>query len=189
MQTNILWTGIEYHSLENCVLTKTNEGVGVNSVIIGGYDNKIYQVEYLIKTNRHWETILLEVKTRFSDKKDAVRYHSDGKGNWKRDGMPANEFKDCTDVDISLTPFTNSLPINRLQWEINKPQQIKVLFVDILSQEVRFVQQQYTKLSNTEFKFENVPNDFEAVIIVDELGLVVNYPELFSRADMRESNY
>ena len=32
-----------------------------------------------------------------------------------------------------------------------------------------------------EYKFENVPNDFEAIITVDEWGLVVNYPELFVR--------
>src|SRR5688500_12177439 len=128
MQTNVLWTGIEYHSLENCVVTKTDAGINVNSIIIGGYDDKIYHVEYSIKTNRHWETVLLEFKTQFSDRKDAFRYESDGKGNWKKDGMTVDKFKGCLDVDISLTPFTNSLPINRLQWEVNKPEQIKVLF-------------------------------------------------------------
>ncbi len=92
-----------------------------------------------------------------------------------------NEFKGCIDIDISLTPFTNSLPINRLQWRLNKPQQIKVLFLDILSQEILAVQQRYTKLSETEYKFENVPNDFEAIINVDDSGMVVNYPELFVR--------
>ena len=181
MRTNILWTGIAYHSLENCVLTKSYEDIEVDSVIVGAHDDKIYRVDYSIKTNRNWECIFFEVKTQLSDKKEAFNYHSDGRGNWTKNGEGVLEFKGCIDIDISLTPFTNSLPINRLQWELNKPQQIKVLFLDILSQEIIPVQQRYTKLSNTKFKFENVPNDFEAIITVDASGIVVNYPGLFVR--------
>ena len=183
METTLLWTGIAYHSLENCVLTYKDESIEVNSVIVGAHESKIYRIDYSIKTNRNWESIFFEVKTQLSDKKAAFNYHSDGRGNWTKNGVPVNEFKGCIDIDISLTPFTNSLPINRIQWELNKPQQIKVLFLDILSQEIIPVQQRYTKLSNTEYKFENVPNDFEAIITVDESGIVVNYPELFVRTE------
>jgi len=185
MQTNILWAGTAYHSLENCVLTHNDEGIDVNSVIVGAHDDKIYKVDYSMKTNLNWECIFFEVTTQLSDKKEAINYHSDGRGNWTKNGVPLNEFKGCIDIDISLTPFTNSLPINRLQWELNNPQQINVLFLDILSQEILAVQQRYTKLSNTEYKFENVPNDFEAVITVDEYGMVVNYPDLFMRRRKR----
>ena len=188
-QTNILWTGIEYHSLENLVLTKTEQGVEATSVIVGSYDDKIYRVDYLTKTNENWETIFFELRTQVSDKRDVVSYHSDGKGKWTKDGRPLNEFNGCIDIDISLTPFTNALPINRLQWKINQPQQIKVLFVDILNHQILSVKQCYTKLSETEYKFENVPNDFEAVITVDEMGLVANYPELFVRAKRCDCDY
>jgi hypothetical protein len=179
MQTNILWTGLAYHSLENCVLTNREENVEVNSVIVGAHDDKIYRIDYSIKTNHNWECIFFEVKIQLSGKKETISFHSDGRGNWTKNGVPANEFKGCIDLDISLTPFTNSLPINRLSWEPNRPQQVDVLFVDILSKQVSPVKQRYTKLSKTEYKFENVPNDFEAIITVDESGLVVNYPDLF----------
>jgi len=162
-------------------LTKSDEDIEVDSVIVGAHDDKIYRVDYSIKTNRNWECIFFEATTQLSDKKEVINYHSDGRGNWTKNGAPVNEFKGCIDIDISLTPFTNSLPINRLQWELNKPQQITVLFLDILSQEIMPTQQCYTKLSNTKFKFENVPNDFEAIITVDASGMVVNYPDLFVR--------
>ena len=183
MQTNILWTGIAYHSREHCVLTNNDESIDVSSVIVGAHDDKIYRVDYSIKTNRNWECIFFELTIQLSDKKEIINYHSDGRGNWTKNGAPVNEFKGCIDIDISLTPFTNSLPINRLEWELNKPLQINVMFLDILSHKIIPVQQRYTKLSNTEYKFENVPNDFEAVITVDESGIVVNYPELFVRTE------
>ena len=45
------------------------------------------------------------------------------------------------------------------------------------------VQQRYTKLSNTEYNLENIPNDFEAVITIHQSCIVVNYPELFFRTE------
>ena len=174
---------MEYHSLENCVLTKIKSGWNINATIVGAYDEKIYKVEYVIKANDNWETIYLNLRTQVGGNKQDLIYIGDGTGNWTCNGISKPEFEGCIDIDISLTPFTNSLPINRLQWKTNKSQQIKVLFVDVLGEAVTPVQQRYTKLSNAEFRFENVPNDFEAVITVDDLGLVLNYPELFIRTE------
>jgi len=63
MQTNILWTGREYYSLENCLVNTTHSGSEIDSTIIGKYDGKLYRVEYKIKTNQNWETILFEIRS------------------------------------------------------------------------------------------------------------------------------
>ncbi|PRD47727.1 putative glycolipid-binding domain-containing protein [Sphingobacterium haloxyli] len=42
-------------------------------------------------------------------------------------------------------------------------------------------EQKYWRLSAEKHKYENVPNDFEAIITIDKSGLVVSYPELFER--------
>ena len=57
MQINILWTGRAYYSLENCLINTTEEGSVINSTIVGKYQEKIYLVNYTIKTNQHWETV------------------------------------------------------------------------------------------------------------------------------------
>ena len=188
MQVNLLWAGQKYHSLENCILSVSDTGTEVKSVIIGGSENKIYRVEYLIKTNKNWETIFFEIKSYLNDKIDCLSFQSDGKGNWTTNGNPIAQFNGCIDLDISLTPFTNTLPINRLKLSENKKHLINVLYIDVLEQQAKPVQQNYTKLSEAEYKYENVPNDFETEITVDKLGLVINYPGLFERIAMRETN-
>ena len=189
MQVNIFWTGREYYSLENCIVNMSNSGSEINSVIIGMYNKNIYRVEYLIKTNENWETIFFELKTQLYDKREIFSCCSDGKGNWIKDGEPANEFNGCIDIDIPLTPFTNTLPINRNKLSVNESKQIKVIYLDILNEQFKPVQHKYTRLSQFRYKYENVPNDFEAVITIDELGFVIDYPELFVRTERRESNY
>src|SRR5690349_14221226 len=115
MKISLLWTGQFYHSLENCFLSISREGVDVNAVIIGAYNSKIFRVEYVIKANKNWETILCEIKTQFVDGINYLSLQSDGKGNWVLNGSAAQQFNGCIDIDISLTPFTNTLPINRLK--------------------------------------------------------------------------
>ncbi len=189
MKVNILWTGVEYYSLENCVLTTTNSGSEANSVIIGLYDDKIYRFEYQIKADKNWNTTFVQIKSQFDDIKTSITFQSDLKGNWIVDGKHAELFNGCTDIDISLTPFTNTLPINRLKLAKTQKCQIKVIYFNLLKQEIIAVSQSYSVISKDEYKYENVPNDFEAVLKVDDLGLVIDYPGLFIRTEKKVSDY
>jgi len=189
MQKNILWAGIEYHSLENCILTISDKGSEVTSYIIGRYGSELYRVEYRIRTNQNWVTTFFQIKSQFDNIVEVMEFRKEGRESWYVNGQPNGKFDGCIDLDISLTPFTNTLPINRLNLSEKQSEQIRVLYVDVLGRKMIPVQQKYTKLSSTDYKYENVPNDFESVISVDELGLVVKYPGLFKRTYITESNY
>jgi 6,7-dimethyl-8-ribityllumazine synthase len=63
MQVNVLWTGREYYSLENCLIHAADKGVHVNSVIVGKYEDKLYRVEYEIVMDQFWQTTFFEVKS------------------------------------------------------------------------------------------------------------------------------
>ena len=61
-QSNIIWCGKLYHSIESCILTKTGVGNEITSTIVGDYKNKIYKVEYHIKTTKNWETTFVTLR-------------------------------------------------------------------------------------------------------------------------------
>jgi hypothetical protein len=159
------------------------------STIIGKYEDTLYKVEYHINTNRNWETLFVELKSQHGNQRTHSVFESDGPGNWTVHGKQAVEFSGCIDVDIPLTPFTNTLPINRLRLVQNEEQQIQVIYFGLLEQQIRPVRQKYIRLSNTAYQYENVPNDFEAKIEVDGDGFVVDYPSLFVRTAKLETNY
>jgi uncharacterized protein len=189
MQTNLLWHGREYYSLENCLVDTTSSGSVVKSTIIGYYQDKIYQVEYTIQTNKAWQTSSVEIKSWHNNKYQHVHFIGDGQGNWTENGKAIEAFTGCIDVDIPLTPFTNTLPINRLKLKKDQTQEIKVLYCDILDKKISAVKQKYACISPTSYHYENVPNDFEATIEVDDSGFVVDYPELFVRKAVLSSSY
>ena len=179
MQTNLLWTGQEYRSSENCIIKTNATANDIRSVIIGKYEENIFDVSYQIKTHQNWETVFLELHSRIGNQSQHIQLESDGKSNWKMDGKKATQFDGCIDIDISLTPLTNTLPINRLQLKPGEEQQIRVIYIDVLAQQIKPVLQKYIRLSGRVYRYENVPNDFEAKISVDEQGFVVDYPPLF----------
>ena len=181
MQTNVLWKGIEYESLENCLITTSEEGTEISSTIVGKHEGKIYLIDYQIKTNANWETVFVTIESRINYQTQHWQFEADCQGNWRKNGKVASHFGECFDVDIPLTPFTNTLPINRLNLSVGESQFIKVLYLDLLAEEFKPVQQKYARLKENLYHYENVPNDFEADIMVDKQGLVVDYPQLFVR--------
>jgi len=189
MQFNILWTGREYYSLENCLIDINESGVDVNSVVIGKYEGRIYRVDYHIKANPDWETQFVQINCRHANREQLHRLRSDGNGHWKIGNEYAPEFEGCQYVDISLTPFTNSLPINRLKLAEGESREAHVLYFDLLNDKLFPAQQRYKRISGSQYHYQNIPNDFEAEITVDENGLVVDYANLFSRTLTLPTNY
>ncbi|HTF19678.1 MAG TPA: putative glycolipid-binding domain-containing protein [Chryseolinea sp.] len=189
MQFNIMWSGIEYHSLENCLAAFHGNSAHIRSSIVGSYDGKIYRLEYRLTTNGRGHTMSLELNFQGDDKIRTHQLIADGNGNWKHNGKAAPAFAGCIDVDIPLTPFTNTLPIRRLGLKPGESTEILVLYCDLLNDQLITVKQLYKCLSSTEYHYENVPNDFEANITSDEAGLVVDYPQLFVRINILEASY
>lgn len=176
------WTSTYYRSHERCVFSKHDQQFEINSVISGSHQSVPYHVAYVLCTSLDWKVKSLELTYSVKGTThtvSALRQDND----WIVNGQVRKEFATCIDVDISVTPFTNSLPINRLNLECNKPQPIEVLYIDVLENSIRAARQRYIRKSDTVYTFETVPNDFEADIIVDTEGFVVHYPELFDRVE------
>lgn len=181
MQTNVMWNGVDRHSLEDCRIAINGQSVEIDSIILGQYEKEIFRVEYRIKTDQQWRTRWFEIKTRLGNKDQYFSMESDGLGNWNSNGRQETMFNECLDIDISLTPFTNTLPINRLNLAAQGTSEIQVVYVDVLNNSVRPARQKYSHVSGSKYKYENIPNDFDALISVDEQGLVIDYPSLFNR--------
>jgi hypothetical protein len=189
MQKNLLWTGIEYYSFENCLIKEQSAGFTIDSTIVGRYEEKLYRVEYKIITNTLWETLSMTVICRYNNKNLHHSFHRDASSNWWANGQPVEQFHGCIDVDIRVTPFTNTLPIRRLKLNRGESRELRVIYFDLLNDTVSPVSQRYTKVSDTVYHYENIPNDFEADIHVDEFGLVVSYPSLFERNAILDASY
>jgi hypothetical protein len=111
---------------------------------------------------------------------------ADGEGHWKRaSGEPLPELDGCIDVDISATPFTNTLPIRRLGLKPGESEELTVVYVRVPELLIGPERQCYGCLEAQAdgglYRFEALPSGFIADLPVDAGGLMLDYPGLFRR--------
>ena len=181
MQRNILWKGLDADTTENCYISFFSTSIIVHSEISGWINNKPVTVEYYIKLANNWEVQEFEViaqRESYPVKKYAMKRESNGAWTDNK-GVQLAKFSRCSYIDITLTPFTNSLPINNLKLNESERKEIHVVYIDIEEEKVRVDKQRYTRLNDHLYRFENDGGNFKAEITVDKDGFVTNYPQLF----------
>jgi uncharacterized protein len=114
-----------------------------------------------------------------------IALQSDRAGRW-RDGSGTDlpELDGCIDIDIAATPFTNTLPIRRLDLAQGQPVEIRVAYIATPTLDLSAMTQRYTRLDAGTVRYESLRNGapvFSRDLAVDADGIVVTYPGLFRR--------
>lgn len=175
------WEGLQYNSQEICQVKTLKDTIEVSSSIKGDHEGRFFYIQYHIVVNQAWQAMELAISINMNNQADDFLFRSNGKGEWQFNGKSAPELEGCIDVDISFTPFTNTLPIRRLNMRPGDTREIKVLYVNVTEKKISPLKQQYGCISAGSYHYRDVPNDFEAVISIDEDGYVTDYPGLFKR--------
>lgn len=171
--------------LEHLRLTERSDYVYADGLLISTHEGRPYRLRYKIGCNPDWHVVYLSLSA-VGDDGPQIELFSEGDGKWKDiAGVPLPEFDGCFDVDISATPFTNTLPIRRLNHEPDQSAEISILYIDVPERKLERTIQRYTCLEKTPsgglYSFEALGSNFTALLRVDSHGLVLDYPGLFRR--------
>lgn len=185
MEKTVQWSDWDYEGRENCKLVQGEDGIQLEGDVVGTRSG-IYQAHYLVRTDASLHT--REVVVEYTDG-PKLHITSDGEGNWKdhATGKPLLSLQGCFDVDIGVTPATNTLPIKRLGLRKGQSQGITVCYVPLPGQiESEFMaqraEQRYTCIEqDRSYLYEGIFRKFQAILEIDEAGLVIDYPDTFRR--------
>jgi hypothetical protein len=185
MDRTVMWMQWNNLGMEQLHLENGNSGNNADGVVVGIKEGRAFRIRYQIDTDSQWrvQQLKIELLNRNSKK---LHLKSDGAGYWQHgDGTPIPELNGCIDLDLSATPFTNTLAIRRLALQPGDVQNLSVVFVAVPEMEVRAVPQRYTCLETNSqggmYKYEGLLRNFSADLLVDRDGLVIEYPNAFRR--------
>lgn len=156
------------------------------------YDSMFFRVEqgevrrggYTLIVDKAWRTLELRIMVEQAPgSMTALHLLATGDGAWAdADGTRIPALDGCIDVDIQWSPLTNTLPIRRLDLPAGEATDIQVAYVALPELAPQARTQRYTRLDDTRVRYASVGRGFQAEIVVDDDGYVVDYPDLFSRA-------
>jgi hypothetical protein len=187
VEREVMWTPWEGPGLEILRLSTSDGGAVVaNGLVIGLEAGLPFRIGYEIRCDGQWRVREVRVDAPHLER-PVLELRSDGEGCWKRrGGEPVPELDECVDVDISATPFTNTLPIRRLGLKSGESEELAVTYVRVPELLIGPERQRYGCLeagpNGGLYRFEALPSGFTAELPVDAEGLVLDYPGLFRRA-------
>lgn len=181
MRREMIWAADDGIGSEYLIVAGDDSGYQADSVVFASRDVEPARVHYEVRCDPEWR--VRDVRVTVTGREPRVlRLQSDGVGEWTgADGTALPEFDGCLDIDISATPFTNTLPIRRLNLRPGQVEPIRVLYIHVPTLEIEPWDQRYTGLAPNRVRYESIGSDFMRELEIDEDGLVVTYPGLFRR--------
>ena len=112
----------------------------------------------------------------------ALSLAADGQGHWSDEaGKALPALAGCIDIDLSGSPFTNTLPLRRAKLEIGIPRHFRMAWIPLHSLEPVRDEQIYTRLGHGRVRYQSADLSFERELTVDTDDFVLAYPGLFER--------
>jgi uncharacterized protein len=204
----VLWQGVESGALDRCRLETGPDGLRLSGTVLtaefgcpperlASIDAAFAYFEELAgppHARRAYSPGVLDVHYRVETASDgltrrvelaldggAVRLVllADGAGRWRwEDGPELPEVAGALDVDLTVTPATNTLPIRRLAGlDTGQAADFQMAWVQFPDLEVIPSAQRYQRLAPDRWHFST--GDFSAELLVDPEGLVLDYSGLF----------
>lgn len=172
------WSGT---GLEHLVLKEGPDQIAAEAAVLGTADHHVFAARYRILCDAYWRVKNVEISEVGADL--ITELVSDGVGTWlDGSGVAQPQLANAIDIDISVTPFTNTLPIRRLNLQNGQSREILVVYIQLPNITLTADRQRYTCLeAGRRYRYESIDSDFIREIEFDAHGLVTDYPGLFRR--------
>ena len=145
-----------------------------------------WSVEYRVAFDGGWGTLGTEVSVQRAGRSRELRLQREPSGLWLADGCEVEECRGALDVDLGVTPSTNTSAIRRLGLAVGTSAELTAAWVRFPDLVVQPLLQRYTRLGERTYLYESLRDGvvvFHARLEVDGTGLVERYEGLFERID------
>jgi hypothetical protein len=164
-ERTVLWQSERLRSAELCTAREA-PGPVLEGTVLLPFDDAPAEVRYVVEADARWVTRLARVHAGGR----TLLLENDGAGRWILDGVPRPDLEGCADVDLGISPSTNTLPIRRLG---EAGAEVAAAWVRFPELTVERLEQRYAPLGEGRWRYE--AGAFAAELVVDDRGLVVTY--------------
>jgi uncharacterized protein len=177
----VVWKNLLIPGTDYCSLWHTPEGWLLKGTVTGAINEQTPMLgNYAIHCDENWLTHRVQVERTVGSDVKTLNLNVESRGVWRSAGAELPAVNSCVDVDLSVTPATNTLVIRRLNLEVGSSASVIAAWVKIPELTVQPLSQRYTRLTRNTYRYES-NTGFSAEITVDDLGLVVSYPNAWQR--------
>ena len=178
---SVAWQRLDVPGTEHCQLRRDATGVTLDGALAVLLDGAPTRVTYTVRCTAAWETRRVDVHVVSGlDARDLV-LTVDASRRWWRDGHELPTLAGCVDVDLAVTPSTNTLPMRRLDLAVGARAEVTAAWVQFPDLTLERLPQTYARTAVDLYQYESAGGAFTAELSVDDAALVTRYPGLWER--------
>ncbi len=178
---HIQWRQIDGSGEEQASISRVNQGYLLVGQIACQIEGQAVTVHYQIHTNVGWETEDVQVDVQSGEEKNRLHLMVDELQRWWDGDEEIGVLAGCQDVDLQISPMTNTLVINRLEIPIGESCLVTAAWIHFPDLALQPLSQCYTRLSEYLYRYESLQSGFTSEIEVDSHGLVIKYGEIWEK--------
>lgn len=178
---SVIWRRLDIIAVEYFEFRERADAIGLSGTIITVDDAIPLRAEYQIRCDREWITQSVRVAVTRGAESSELNLVTDEQRRWWSEGEELAQVAGCIDIDISITPSTNTLPIRRLALRPGESRDVRAAWVKFPELTVEPLPQRYVRTDEGRYRYASRGGEFTADLEVDELGIVVRYPPLWER--------
>lgn len=171
------WTGGA--GLESALVERAATEIEAEGTIVAEVENETTRVTYRLSYDTRWRFRrgAVTVERGGVTKTIALGHHEDG--SWSVDGLARPDLAGATDLDVQVTPFTNTSALAQLALRPGETKASAVVYVNVIEGSVSKVGQEYTRLDHDEaparYRYRNLATGWTGELSVDAEGFVIDY--------------
>lgn len=180
-----LWRNLERPGLERFELFQIRNGWLLRGTILIDTGSGPAEAAYKIVCDSNWLT--READISLSQGSEDRHLHIAAQNRtWYEDKNENKTVAGAIDIDLGWTPSTNTLPIRRLKLALGESSgPVTAAWINFPDLRLQRLPQQYKRLAQDRYLYTSRNGAFQAEIVVNDHGVVLDYENYWRRVDHR----
>ncbi len=172
----LLWQRLESPSLEMFAL-EPDATPTLGGTVVLELEGQPATVNYRIVVTANWKTRQVTVTLNWGNDMRTLELRVDDEQRWWHGEQELAYLRGLYDVDLSVTPATNTLPLRRLELSVGESHEVTAAWVKFPELDLEPLPQRYTRTGETRYRYESGTAfaDFSAELEVDDAALITKY--------------
>lgn len=177
-QRRVAWAWTDRPGLEALRLVRRGTGTTADGSVLVFLDGAPVSVRYTMEHDAAWHFRRARIETDRAGSTRVIDIRLQNR-TWSVDGTVRADLEGCEDLDVAVTPYTNTPPLVAHPLAPGATRRLRVAWVQVPGFDIQPVEQEYTRLGSTggvvRYRYRNLHNGFTGELTLGADGLVVEY--------------
>jgi uncharacterized protein len=174
-----IWRRLDAAGMDSCHIFPCVDGWRIHGAAVFADGGKIANLSYSLRCAKDWSSKSAQVNGWAGTRQISLKLKKTAQEAWFANGTLLEGMSELLDIDLGFTPASNTNAIRRLGLEVGAETETTAVWLDTESWSVKPLKQIYRRLSLTKYSYSSPLHNYNAVLDVDDFGIVVNYPGLW----------